>query len=248
MQLRAILLAVMVAGSAGAQSVNPPIAIFDGGSLRARGSFIIDNPTLYPITWIVEPKQFAVACAGDILFAPLDTARLTARLSAMSGRLGARQRTTVFYDVQSDSVPAWLAFVVALASGRPEPGLNIRLEIPHVVYLMQKEHAVASDVSIAKAEYDSSTKRLGVQVVNNSPKLTRITELVGVTARGREHALDACPLFPGATREFDLAWPDPDPPVRVLVRMQGFTLQQVVTVRSRDEARGKEPCALCSAR
>jgi hypothetical protein len=227
LKARAVLLALGISAAAGAQSVDPPIAVLDGAHVR--GSVVISNPTIFPFSWVLEPKQFTVACGGDVAFAEIDTSRIHLRLSSMSGRLAAKQRATIFYEVTVDSIPSWFAIVVGFYANKPEKGLNVKMEIPHIVYLMQREKVRAADVAITSAQFDSTDKRLRIRLENHSGKLTRVTELLGVTASGKEYSIDACPLFPNAAREFTFTWPDASPPVKVIARFAGFSIDLRVT-------------------
>lgn len=228
MRLPVVVLAMVIASRATAQSVDPPIMIFDGGADHVRGSIVIANPTLYPINYILEPKSFVIACGGDVAFGPVDTARLQLRLSAMSGRVAPRQHATIFYEVRTDSLPAWFAIVISFSAARPEPGLSIRLEIPHIVYLMQRDKVTISDVAITAATYDSMGRRLHVRVENTSAKLTRLSDLVAVSPSGRQYSIEACPVFPKSARDFDFAWPEAAPPTKVIAKFTGFSIDRPV--------------------
>jgi hypothetical protein len=226
MRARVVLLALALTAKAGAQSVDPPIAVLDGAHVR--GSIVINNPTIFPFSYVLEPKQFTVACGGDVAFAELDTARIHLRLSSMSGRLAAKQRATIFYEVTADSVPSWFAIVVGFYGSKPEQGLNVKMEIPHIVYLMQRDKVRADELAITSAVFEPLDKRLRIRVENHSSKLTRISELVGIAGNGKEYSIDACPLFPNTTREFVFAWPDASLPVKVIARFAGFSIERPV--------------------
>jgi len=230
MMLRRSIIALLVAVPLAAQSVDPPIAIFDGTKGRAQGKIVINNPTLYPLAFVLEPKRFIVACGGDVAFGEIDTAHVHLRLSAMSGRLGARQHATIFYEVRVDSLPAWFAIVAGFSAARPEPGLSVRVEIPHIVYLMQRERVTAADVAITTAVYSPTTKQLRVRVENHSAKLTRLSDVIAVSRSGKEYSIDACPLFPNNAREFDFAWPESAPPVTLIAKFPDFSIQQAIAI------------------
>ena len=49
----------------------PPISEYRGG--KARGSFVVTNQTLFPLTVVLQPKGFQVNEEGDLYDTPLDT-------------------------------------------------------------------------------------------------------------------------------------------------------------------------------
>lgn len=222
-----LLAAACVAAPVGAQAIDPPIATYDG---RARGSILIANTTLFPVSFVLETKSFAIACSGDVAFAPLDTARIHVTLSAMSGRIAAKQRVRVFYDASADSLPAWFAIIAGFTGSAPAEGLSMRVELPHIVYLMQRDRAVASDIGVAWATFDSASSMLSVRIENRSDKLTRVLELSATGSTGRTFAVEACPLFPHSARDVQYHWKDPVRPVTIVVKFPGFSITRPVDV------------------
>ena len=216
--LASAALGLRVAPSA-AQSIDPPLAIYEA---KARSSVMIENPTLFPMAYVVELRQFDIACNGDLTFRALDTAKIHLRLSSMSGRLGAKQRTRLFYEASADSLPAWFSIVVAFMPARPTAGLSIRLELPHTVYLMQRPRVLADDVTVSAPIYDSVAKVVRVHVENHSSRLTRIVDLSLVSVAGRARSVEACPLFPRSARDFEFPWSDPARPAKTIVRFPDF--------------------------
>lgn len=223
LRLAAVIVAAgALSGSAAiAQSIDPPLAIYEG---RARSSVTIENPTLFPLAYVIELRQFTVACNGDLTFMPLDSSKIHVRLSSMSGRLGAKQKTRVFYEASADSVPAWFSIVVAFMPARAAAGLSIRLELPHTVYLMQRARVLADDVTVSTPVYDSVTKTVRVHVENHSSRLTRIVDLSLVSVAGRAHSVEACPLFPRSARDFEFPWGEVTRPARTVVRFPDFEI------------------------
>lgn len=219
-------LAGLLAARAGAQSMDPPIAIFDE---KANGRLVIGNPTLYPVNFVLEARSFTVSCSGDITFGPLDTARIHLSLSNMSGRIPARQNVRVFYQATADSLPSWFAIIASFSRTAPDAGLSVRLELPQIVYIMQRERAGEGDITIGAVTFDSVTKFVRVRVENHSTKLTRVVGLTITSSSGQSVVADASPLFPNSARDFEHAWKLAGRPVSVTAAFPGFSMTRQVT-------------------
>jgi hypothetical protein len=223
------LWAVPVAAPVLAQTVDPPFEVHQG---QARSSFVISNGSLFPLTFVVEARSFDIASCGDLSFQPLDSARVQVRVSTMSGRLPARQQRRVQYDVSADSLPAWVAFVVTFGTAGRDPGLGTRMQLVHFAYLNQRTPVFQDEVVVREAVYDSRRGRVSVTIENRSDKLTRVLLMSLVDRRGEEHPIEACPFLPHRTRSVDAPWRLPDPPVRVLLRFPGFSLEAPVVTHT----------------
>ena len=103
--------------------------------------------------------------------APLDTTKVRVKLSAMSFRIPPRQTYTVFYEATADSVPAWFNIVSAMTGAKTENGLNVRILLPHVVYLNQKAPLRKEQVVVRAVEVDTAAGKLRLQLQNLGPNL-----------------------------------------------------------------------------
>jgi len=222
---RAFGLLALVTSVGTAQSVDPPFAVHPG---RARSSILITNPSLQPLVFVIEPVSFDIAVCGDLGLTPLDTTRIRLSLSAMSGRIPARQTRRIFYDARADSLPAWFALKIAFGPARPDSGLAMRIELPHFVYLAQEGPVVPSEVEASDAVYDPVRRVLTIRIENRSGKLTRILSVDLVDAADKVSAAAACPLLPGHTREFAFPWTGASPPRSVRLRFPGFVIERPV--------------------
>jgi hypothetical protein len=204
-----------------AQSVTPPIAEYQE---RARASFRLSNETLYPLNVVLDVHGFRVTEQGEVVDAPLDTTRVHLKLSAMSFRIPPKGTHTVFYEATADSLPAWFNIVSAMSGARTDHGLNVRILLPHVVYLNQKQRLDASDVVVRALEVDSSASRVRVQLENRGPRLGRVVEVTASDGHDRTAPGGGFPLFPHSLRWVDAAWNGRAPPTRVTVRTAKFAL------------------------
>jgi hypothetical protein len=209
-----------------AQSVTPPIAEYQE---HARSSFRLSNGTLYPLNVVLEVRGFRVTEQGEVVDMPLDTTGLHLKLSAMSFRIPPRGSYTVFYEASADSLPAWFNIISAMTGARSDNGLNVRILLPHVVYLNQKRRLESGDVLVRAMEMDSSGKRVRVQLENRSDRLGRIIELTATDGHARSAPGGGFPLFPHSDRWVESSWAGAEPPTRVTVRTAKFTLDTTLT-------------------
>lgn len=208
-----------------AQSVSPPIAEYKE---RARSSFQLHNGSLFPITVVLDVKGFDIGDRGDVMDVPLDTTRVHLKLSATSFRIPARGTYTVFYEATGDSLPAWFNILSAMSGLRNANGLNVRVLLPHVVYLNQKQPLRKADVAVRRFEYDAAAGKARVQLENISPRLGRVLELSIRNESANSQSGGGFPLLPLHKRWVEVAWEAPQPPDRLTVRFAGFTIDSVL--------------------
>jgi len=208
-----------------AQTVSPPIAEYQE---RARSSFQLTNGTLFPLSVVLEVRGFRVTEQGEVVDAPLDTSKVRVKLSAMSFRIPAHGTYTVFYEATADSTPAWFNILSAMTGARTESGLNVRILLPHVVYLNQKKALAREDVAVRAVEYDSAGGKVRVQLENMSPRLGRVLQVSAGAEHGTSRPGAGFPLFPHSLRWTEVPWTDSLPPERLAVRFAKFTIDSVV--------------------
>jgi len=215
--------------AAPAQTVSPPIAEYQE---RARSSFQLINSSIYLLNVVLEVHGFTVSEQGEVQDVPLDTTRLHIKLSAMSFRIPPRGTYTVFYDATADSLPAWFNIVSAMTGARTESGLNLRVLLPHVVYLNQKQPLRKEQVAIRALQMDSATGKLRVQLENLSPNLGRVQEVTASAGKVASAPGPGFPLFPHMVRWTELDWRGPAAPDRLTVRFAKFSLDTSLTATS----------------
>ena len=209
-----------------AQTVSPPIAEYQG---RARSSFQLINSTIFPLSVVLDVHGFSVTEQGEVQEAPLDTAKVRVKLSAMSFRIPPRQTYTVFYEATADSVPAWFNIVSAMTGAKTENGLNVRILLPHVVYLNQKAPLRKEQVVVRAVEVDTAAGKLRLQLQNLGPNLGRVQQVTAGAGKTTSPPGAGFPLFPYMLRWTEVDWPDRVAPERVTVRFARFTMDTVLT-------------------
>jgi hypothetical protein len=132
----------------------------------------------------------------------------------------------VFYEATAKSFPTWFLVSSTLTGARTQSGLNVRIELPHVVYMLQPEPLRKGDVAIRAFEFDSATRRVRVEVENTGASLGRVlSSEVGASGR-RAVPGGAFPLFPHSHRSLEIPWSDDLTPERVVLRFSNFTMEE----------------------
>ena len=224
-RLRFAAVAVMVGliRPLGAQTVRPAVVEF---SEQARGKFELVNETLFPLTVVLEPRGFHVEPGGTLIEEPLDTTRMRVKVSAMSFRIPPRETYTVFYEATARSFPSWFLISSTLTGARTQTGLNVRIELPHVVYMLQPQPLRQSDVIVHAFDFDSVGKRVRVELENSSTSLGRVLSSE-VSAGGKKPiAGGAFPLFPHSRRTLEIPWSDDLTPEKLVLRFANFTVEE----------------------
>ena len=222
-----------VAGPLAGQSVSPPIAEYQE---RARSSFQLHNGSLFPLTVVLEVRGFRVTEQGEVVDQVLDTSRVHVKLSAMSFRIPPRGSYRVFYEATGDSLPAWFNILSAMTGTRTENGLNVRLLLPHVVYLNQKKPLKKDEVAIRRLEYDSGSKKARVQLENLGPHLGRVLQVSVTDGHTTSGPSGGFPLFPGKRRWTEVSWDGKGSPSRLTVRFARFSIDTAMTATRKSVA------------
>ena len=196
---------------------------------KARSKFEVVNNTLYPLNVILEPKSFSVSPEGKPSFRPLDSS-IHLKLSAMSFRVPPKQGYLVFYEATADQLPAWFVVYCTFAGLPHQQGLNIQVELPHTVYLLQKKPLEKSDIRILAAEFDEKTHALLVRAENTGPCFGRALA-TEVRSKGKKRSFNGFPVFPHSQRLLRLSWEAPEFPEKVLLRFRGFQVEEKLLAR-----------------
>jgi len=133
---------------------------------------------------------------------------------------------TVHYEARARQLPAWFMILGAMTGARTSTGLNLRIELPHVVYLLQKEPLKREAVAIRGFEFDSTVGKAVLEVENTSASLGRV---VGseISADGRQGTpFGGFPLFPMSRRRVEVPWQGDAHPDKVLLRFSGFSVEE----------------------
>lgn len=194
--------------------------------MQGKGKFDLVNETLFPMTVVLEPRGFRVDEKGDLTDEPFDSANVDLKLSTMSFKIPPLSAYTVFYEAKAKRLPAWFMVLGAMTGARTSTGLNLRIELPHVVYLLQKDALKREAVAIRGFTYDSATRKAVVELENASSSLGRVM--------GSELSVDGkhgtpfggFPLFPLSRRRIEVSWEGESQPDKVMLRFNHFTVEE----------------------
>src|SRR5262245_12067505 len=228
-----LLLAIGTSASpAAAQTIRPVISEFE---TKAQGKFELVNNSDQPLNVVLQPRGFTVDERGEMQDAPLAPG-IHLRMSANSLRLPPKQSRWVFYEATADQTPAWFV-VYANFSGFPRRnfnGINVQLEMPHIVYVLPKTHWVASDVRIVSVRIDKNAKTLLIDFENQGKAFGRLTD-VEVQTNGQKVRFPGFALFPGIRRSLEIQW-QPDKGVdAILVKSKEFSFQRNLPLETLDD-------------
>ena len=107
--------------------------------------------------------------------------------------------------------------------------MNVRLELPHTVYLLPKQSAEKSEVHIARAELKPNEQKVVLEVENTGANFGRVLETQLVYAHRKQEA-PGFPLFPHSKRILEVPLDDKaqadNLPLEVLLQLKDFKVQQ----------------------
>jgi len=212
-----------------AQQVQPVIMEYRN---KAEGRLTVINNTLQPMVVVLEPKSFSISPDGRGTFRPLDTT-IHVQLSVMSVKLQPLQSYAVFYKADAENFPAWFSiystFSPARASGA---SVNVRIQLPHTVYLYQSKPIDRDDIHILNARYSTTTHKLTCDMLNTGKALTRVQEVRTSGVHTEPAMLSGFPLLPGGLRTIEVDWKGKEPPTALNIAFDRFTLKPHFTVEN----------------
>jgi hypothetical protein len=187
---------VLSAGALG-QTVRPVISEL-GNPAKGRVEYV--NDSLTPLNVVLEAKSFTVSEEGEISYRPLDP-NIHLKLSATSFRIQPQQTYYVFYEASAPPSPTWFV-IYASFSGFPfrtAQGMNVRLQLPHTVYLLPKQRAEKSDVRVVRAELNTAGNKVLLEVENRGDNFGRVLQTQLANGRKKQEA-PGFPIFPHSRR------------------------------------------------
>src|SRR3954451_18605228 len=190
------------ASAALGQTVRPVINEL-GNPAKGRVEYL--NDSLFPLNVVLEAKSFTVSEIGDISYRTLDP-NIHLKFSTTSFRIQPQQTYYVFYEASATTRdPAWFV-IYANFSGFPfrtQQGMNVRLQLPHTVYLLPKERVEKPDVHVVRAELNSSQNKALVEVENTGNNFGRVLGTQLLYSNKKQEA-PGFPVFPHAKRILEI--------------------------------------------
>ena len=227
-------LGVTAAMLAVAQSISPVIAEYKE---KASGSFALTNDTGVAMAVVLEPKSFSIDEAGKGSFRQLDP-KIHLEMSQNSVRLEPRETATVFYKVSVEVAPQWLSIYAVFSPLRMGPGLNVKIMLPHTVYVYQKEELQREAIKVEAVSYDAGKHRVECLVTNESERAGRAT---GALVEGEHASADGpgFPLLPHQPRRLSIEWTSDKLPKTMEIDFARFSVKRAVDVMT-EAAAGQE--------
>ena len=221
-----IFLLLATGGWAMAQTVEPVIQEYEN---VGKGSFDVINQGGAPLIVTLSLNSFSVKEDGQMWFQPLDPG-IHVELSAMSLRLAPHETSRIFYKATADHLPAWFVIYAAFS---PPPrkdmtGLNLRFELPHVVYLLPKHGGLKKEELKVSATYDAHKQLVRCTVENLGGNFGRV-ERLQVTGHSKHEDGSTGGIFPHGRRVFEMGWKNPQAPEKVVLRFKHFKIEQAIT-------------------
>jgi hypothetical protein len=204
-----------------AQTVSPVIAEY---KKMAQGRIALTNNTIETLAVVLEPRSFGVTPDGIGVYRPLDPT-IHVELSSMSARIGPGQSYYVFYKAKADALPAWFTIYTAFSTATPATGINVRIYLPHTVYIYPtKQKSKGNVFEVTQALYSRAAGKIVCEIVNNTVDLERVAD-IRVVSDSHSLTSPGFPLLPGTKRYVEMDWKEIDPPQELIVHADHTTVK-----------------------
>jgi len=226
--LASALYVLLLGAAASAQTVRPVINELVGNPVKGRVEYV--NDSLTPLNVVLEARSFTVSEAGEINYRPLDPS-IHLKLSTTSFRIQPQQTYYVFYQATSPQIPAWFV-IYANFTGfafRTAQGMNVRLQLPHTVYLLPKQSVDKSELHFIRAELDTVQNKVSIEVENTGNNFGRIVQTQLLYSKQKLEA-PGFPVFPHSKRTLEIPLEQKavgeNVPVQVSLQLQKFKVEE----------------------
>jgi len=229
--LSALFVIVLASACASAQTVSPVITEYKE---KGEGKITLVNDTLAPLVVTLQPQSFSINPDGSAKYRPLD-AGIHVDLSTTSVRLQPKQEYYVFYKTHADVPPAWFTIYATFSPLQHGPGLNLRIMLPHTVYLYQKQPLQRVDIKTGEGTYDPAKKLVTCDLENISKGYGRMRE--GSVDAGRESVpIGGFPMLPGNPRHLEVEWTGKGIPESMVFHFDKFEIRLPVKAQAPAES------------
>lgn len=230
------IVALALSAAALAQTVRPVISEL-GNPAKGRVEYVNDGLT--PLNVVLEARSFTVSETGELSYRPLDPS-IHLKLSATSFRIQPQQTYYVFYEASAPPSPAWFV-IYASFSGFPfrtAQGMNVRLQLPHTVYLLPKQRAEKADVHVVRAELNAAENKVVLEVENSGDNFGRVLQTELASGKKKKDA-PGFPIFPHSKRILEVAL-DPKSerdalPTEVSLQFDNFKVEEKLQAKANND-------------
>jgi len=196
----------------------------------AKGHVEYVNDGLTPLNVVLEAKSFTVSETGEISYRALDP-DVHLKLSTTSFRIQPQQTYYVFYEASAPKSPVWFV-IYASFSGFPfrtAQGMNVRLQLPHTVYLLPKATVERPDVSVNRAELIPAQNKVVLEVENQGDNFGRVLQTQLASAKRKQEA-PGFPVFPHSKRILEIPLQEKaegeNLPIQITLQFEKFKIEQ----------------------
>jgi hypothetical protein len=227
------ILALALSVAAIAQTVRPVINEL-GNPAKGRVEYV--NDSLTPLNVVLEAKSFTVSEKGEISYRPLDPA-IHLKLSATSFRIQPQQTFYVFYEASAPPSPTWFVIYASFTgfAFRTAQGMNVRLQLPHTVYLLPKQRTEKADVRVVRAELNAADNKVILEVENTGDNFGRVLQTQLANGRKKAEA-PGFPIFPHSRRiievPLDAKAEGYISPTEVSFQLENFKIEEKLQVKT----------------
>lgn len=230
------IVALALSAAALAQTVRPVISEL-GNPAKGRVEYVNDGLT--PLNVVLEARSFTVSETGELSYRPLDPS-IHLKLSATSFRIQPQQTYYVFYEASAPPSPAWFV-IYASFSGFPfrtAQGMNVRLQLPHTVYLLPKQRAEKADVHVVRAELNAAENKVVLEVENSGDNFGRVLQTELASGKKKKDA-PGFPIFPHSKRILEVPL-DPKSerdalPTEVSLQFDNFKVEEKLQAKANND-------------
>jgi len=220
-----ILLLGYFSPAAFSQTISPVIVEYQTkpGS-KARGSFDVKNNGLLPFSVVLEPMSFSVDGDGQPRYRKLDP-NVRLRCSTTSFRVAPNQTYTVYYEADTEQLPAWFTVYVTIAVGKVnQEGIQMALRLPHTIYLLSNKKFDRDAVRVLQTQVRSTEKKISLELKNQGDQFARVRE-IKLESRVGSSTYGGFPFFPGQSRTVELDWDKKASPDQISLKFANFSLK-----------------------
>jgi hypothetical protein len=216
-----------------AQTVRPLINEL-GNPAKGRVEYF--NDSLTPLNVVLEAKSFTVDEHGGIAYRSLD-AGVHLKLSTTSFRIQPKQTYYVFYEANAPQGPTWFVIYAAFSGFpfRTAQGMNVRLELPHTVYLLPKQSVEKPELHVERAELNVAENKVTIEVENTGNNFGRVLQTQLLYSKKKQEA-PGFPVFPHSKRILEVTLDQKaegeNVPVEVSLQLQNFKVEEKLQRRS----------------
>ena len=144
-------------------------------------------------------------------------------LSAKSFPGGAEAVSTPCFIRRSDAhAPTWFTIYASIISNARAGSMNVVIDLPHTVYLLDRETPSANDIVFRPGEKAEAVHQVSVVVENKSPEFTRVSE-IDISSATEQQSYPGFAFCPAQARILHLDRTKSDPPKNIELRFKKFS-------------------------